>query len=234
MSFMDDLKTDQRTQILVAGIVFFAIAFPAYFGYAASNVDDYDLTGPIGTFEIDGNLTYIEIGAGSETIADQGTATIAVNSDSVNFDDENIVGFRIKLTHSDEESPCAPTATPQADDISSIGGINENTTSLSGSDANLEESLFWINNSIIDGNISDVTESDVHQMLEGGNTGSGTYTFDITVNVNRGSASALVLEACQNDDSDEQVDWIIELISLDYTVEMVEDEEEEEGEEPEE
>ena len=63
MSFMDDLKTDQRTQILVAGMIFFAIAFPAYFGYAASNVDDYDLTGPIGTFEIDGNLTYIEIGA---------------------------------------------------------------------------------------------------------------------------------------------------------------------------
>ena len=50
MSFMDDLKTDQRTQILVAGMIFFAIAFPAYFGYAASNVDDYDLTGPIGTF----------------------------------------------------------------------------------------------------------------------------------------------------------------------------------------
>ncbi len=231
MSFMDDLKTDQRTQILVAGMIFFAIAFPAYFGYAASNVDDYDLSGPIGTFEIDGNLTYIEIGAGSETIADQGTATIAVNSDSVDFDDENIVGFRIKLTHSDTESPCGPGAAPQADDISSVGGINENTTSLSGSDANLEESLFWINNSIIDAKVSNVTESDVHQMLDGGNTGSGIYTFDITVNVNRGSTSLGPLDACQNDDSGEQVDWIIELISLDYAVEMVEDEEEEEPEE---
>ena len=38
MAFMDDLKTDQRTQILVAGIVFFAIAFPVYFNYAASSI----------------------------------------------------------------------------------------------------------------------------------------------------------------------------------------------------
>ena len=234
MSFMDDLKTDQRTQILVAGMVFFAIAFPAYFGYAASNVDDYDLTGPIGTFEIDGNLTYIEIGAGSETIADQGTATIAVNSDSVDFDEENIVGFEIKLTHSDTENPCGPGATPQADDISSIGGINENTTSLSGSDANLEESLIWIDNSIIGNIVPNVTESEINEMLDGGNTGSGIYTFDITVNVNRGSTGLGPLDACQNDDGDEQVDWVIELISLDYTVEMVEDEELEEPEEPEE
>ena len=68
MSFMDDLKTDQRTQILVAGMVFFAIAFPAYFGYAASNVDDYEVSGPIGTYFVDGTYSYHEIGADTETM----------------------------------------------------------------------------------------------------------------------------------------------------------------------
>ena len=49
MAFMDDLKTDQRTQILVAGIVFFAIAFPVYFNYAASSVDEVQLSGRLET-----------------------------------------------------------------------------------------------------------------------------------------------------------------------------------------
>ena len=40
MAFMDDLKTNQRTQILVGGIIFFALAFPLYFNFAASNVDE--------------------------------------------------------------------------------------------------------------------------------------------------------------------------------------------------
>ena len=58
MSFMDDLKTNQRTQILVAGIVFFSISFPLYFNFAANNVDDYEASGPIGTYEVKGNFPY--------------------------------------------------------------------------------------------------------------------------------------------------------------------------------
>ena len=50
MAFIDDLKTDQRTQILVAGMVFFAIAFPLYFNYAANNVDEVQLSGPVGNY----------------------------------------------------------------------------------------------------------------------------------------------------------------------------------------
>ena len=52
MAFMDDLKTDQRTQILVAGVIFFAIAFPVYFNFAASNVDEVKLSGPVGVDRI--------------------------------------------------------------------------------------------------------------------------------------------------------------------------------------
>ena len=33
MSFMDDIKSDQRTQILVSGMVFFTIIFPLYFSW---------------------------------------------------------------------------------------------------------------------------------------------------------------------------------------------------------
>ena len=63
MAFMDDLKTDQRTQILVAGMVFFAIAFPLYFNYAASNVDEVKLSGPVGNYTITGTYDYHVLGS---------------------------------------------------------------------------------------------------------------------------------------------------------------------------
>ena len=64
MAFMDDLKTDQRTQILVAGMVFFAIAFPLYFNYAASNVDEVRLSGPVGNYTITGTYDFHVLGSG--------------------------------------------------------------------------------------------------------------------------------------------------------------------------
>ncbi len=67
---MDDLKTDQRTQILVGGIIFFAIAFPVYFSFAAGEVDSYSASGPVGTYQLTGEYSYHEIGRGSETIGD--------------------------------------------------------------------------------------------------------------------------------------------------------------------
>jgi hypothetical protein len=68
-------------------------------------------------------------------------------------------------------------------------------------------------------------------MLDGGDAGFGEYTFELGVIVNNGEAA---LGVCTNNDSNEQVDWTIELISLEYTLEMVEGEVEEEEEEPEE
>ena len=65
MAFIDDLKTDQRTQILVAGMVFFAIAFPLYFNYAASNVDEVQLSGPVGNYSVEGTYSYHQIASSS-------------------------------------------------------------------------------------------------------------------------------------------------------------------------
>ena len=79
MAFMDDLKTDQRTQILVGGIIFFAIAFPVYFSFAAGEVDSYSASGPVGTYEVAGEYSYHEIASGSETIGDGETANVIAN-----------------------------------------------------------------------------------------------------------------------------------------------------------
>ena len=133
MAFMDDLKTDQRTQILVAGIVFFAIAFPVYFNYAASSVDEVQLSGPVGNYSVEGTYSYHQIASGEVDVNDGSTEDIIANSDA-SMDDlkgKNLVGVRATLTFTDDEtqagSPgCAlPTAQgPQDDDVT--GGMDYN------------------------------------------------------------------------------------------------------------
>ena len=229
MSFMEDIKTDQRTQMLVAGMVVFALMFPAYFYYAAGQADsDFSVSGPVGDYTVNGTISFHEIGSGSELIEHEGTAIVGANSDAGGVEDLNIVGFRITTSHTDTENPCAPTATPEDDEISVSGGINDNTTSYTGTESNGEGSYFFVPD--FQGvTFMNFSSTDLDEMLDGGDAGFGEYTFELGVIVNRGSAG-IPPAGCNNNDSNEQVDWTIELISLEYTLEMVEADEEE-GEE---
>jgi hypothetical protein len=229
MSFIDDMKTDKKTQILVAGMLFFALAFPVYFNYVSGQeLEDYTIGGPVGDYTVNGAFTFHEIGSGGELIIDGETAIVGANSDAGGVDDLNIVGFRITTSHTDTENPCAPTAAPQDDEVSVSGGIDDYTTSYTGTESNGEGSYFFVSD-FLNVTFEDVSSTDLDEMLDGGKAGFGEYTFELGVTVNRGQAP---FGACENDDNNEQVDWVIELISLEYTLEMVEaDEEEEESEE---
>ena len=136
------------------------------------------------------------------------------------MEDLNIVGFRITTSHTDTENPCAPTATPQDDEVSVSGGINDNTTSYTGTEPNGEGSYFFVSD--FQGvTFENFSSTDLDEMLDGGDAGFGEYTFELGVTVNRGSAG-VPPAGCNNNDDDEQVDWTLELISLEYTLEMVE------------
>ena len=217
MSFMEDIKTDQRTQMLVAGMVVFALMFPAYFYYAAGQADsDFSVSGPVGDYTVNGTISFHEIGSGSEIIEHEGTAIVGANSDAGGVEDLNIVGFRITTSHTDTENPCAPTATPEDDEISVSGGINDNTTSYTGTESNGEGSYLFVTD--FQGvTFMNFSSTDLDEMLDGGDAGFGEYTFELGVTVNNGQAGFV----CTNNDNNEQVDWTIELISLEYTLEMV-------------
>ena len=105
MAFMDDLKTNQRTQILVVGVVFFAISFPLYFNFAANNVDDYEVSGPVANYLVKGNYSYHSLGEGTVTVADGESESFTVNTDMISseIDGKNIVGVRAMLTYTDNE-----------------------------------------------------------------------------------------------------------------------------------
>jgi len=222
MAFIDDLKNDQRTQILVAGMVFFALAFPLYFSFAAGEVESFSPSGPVGTYEVSGVYSFHEIASGSETVEDEQTANVIANSDAA-VDDlkgKNIVGVRATLTFDDQESVsglgCAAAPGPQDDDVSgalSYVPFEESGQVLSGESISIE----WHNSSIVGTTVTNMSEGEIELMLSGMGLGLGEHNLDITVNVNTGGGVG-----CGSDDTNEVVNYVIELVSLEYTITMVE------------
>ena len=223
MAFIDDLKTDQRTQILVAGMVFFAIAFPLYFNYAASNVDEVQLSGPVGNYSVEGTYSYHQIASSSQYVNDGESVDILANSDA-SVDDlkgKNLVGVRATLTFTDDETQgglgCAVAQGPQDDAVSGgmdhYGLVEPSTQVSSGDSVNLE----WHDSSIIGTTVSNMSEGAIEMLLDGMGLGEGEHMLSISVSVNTGGGPG-----CVSSDDGEEVSYVIELVSLEYTITAVE------------
>lgn len=222
MSFMDDIKTDQRTQILVAGMVFFALVFPAYFYIAAADVDEsYNLGGPVGNYSVTGTYSYHEIASGSQYIDDGSTLELIANSDAAGDEikGKNLVGVRATLTYTDDETGSGFCAGYQnADDQVSASleypeMIPTNGQVLSGESIAVE----WHVSEIIDTTVSNMSESGIRMLLDGDGMGEGEHYLDISVTVVEGGGTG----NCNTNDNGEEVAYTIELISLEYEIEAV-------------
>ena len=230
LPFIDDLRTDRNTQIHVAAIAFFLIIFPAYFAFAASNTESFTISGgPVGDYSVTGTYSYHQIGDGSQYVNDGDTVNVMANSDAAGdgIDGKNIVGVRATLTFTDDETQQGagcnlPTADDSVDDDVSGTmmhyGLEETSPTLSGESVTLE----WHNSSIIGTTVTNMSESDIMMMLDGMGIGLGEHSLDISVSVNTGGGPG-----CQTTDDGEEVAYTIELISLEYDIEMVEVEPEE-------
>jgi hypothetical protein len=224
MAFMDDLKTDQRTQILVAGMVFFAIAFPVYFNYAASNVDEFEASGPIGNYSVEGTYSYHQIASGSQYIDDGSTIEITANSDAAGDEikGKNLVGVRATLTYTDDESGgglgCVGYQTAD-DQVSASLEYPEmmpaNGQVVSGESISVE----WHLSDLVGTTVSNMSESGIRMLLDGDGMGVGEHYLDISVDVVEGGGTGV---NCQTSDNGEEVSYVIELVSLEYTITPVE------------
>ena len=225
MTFMDNIKNDQRTQILVAGMVFFAIAFPVYFSFAASEVDSYSPSGKIGTYEITGELSYHWIGEGTENVNDGDEVTVIANSDAAGDElkGKNIVGVRATLTYSEtnEESTGAlctgyQTAEDTVDAHLMYVPFEQSRSAIASGES---VSLEWYDSSLLDTTVENMSDSMIELLLDGMGIGFGEHSLDIGVTANTGSGNP----GCgAGNDPGESVSWMIELISLDYTITLVE------------
>jgi len=224
MGFIDDLRTDQRTQILVAGMVFFAIAFPLYFNYAANSVDEFEASGPIGNYSVEGTYSYHQIASGSQYIDDGSTIEITANSDAAGDEikGKNLVGVRATLTYTDDESGggigCVGYQTAD-DQVSALLEYPEmmptNGQVVSGESLAVE----WHISDLLGTTVSNMSESGIRMLLDGDGMGLGEHYLDISVDVVEGGGTGV---NCQTSDNGEEVAYTIELISLEYSITAVE------------
>ena len=220
MSFMDDIKSDQRTQILVSGMIFFAIIFPMYFSYAAGSTDvSYTIGGPVGNYSVEGTYSYHTLGEGTVSVADGESESFTVNTDMVSSEIEgkNIVGVRAILTFEDNEQAPAGCSTAEDDVTGHLmhEDLHMTETVQSGSVISIE----WHDSSLVNTNVSNMSESDIEAMLD--NTemiGYGEQFLEITVDVNNGDCLNPLFET--NDDG-EDVTYTWELISLEYEISAI-------------
>tara|TARA_B100000212_G_scaffold292462_1_gene234470 strand:- start:4581 stop:5243 length:663 start_codon:yes stop_codon:yes gene_type:complete len=220
MAFMDDLKSDQRTQIMAGGVIFFLIAFPVYFNLAADNAEEVEISGPIGNYTVNGTLSYHTLASATEYINDGETLDLSINTDTISseIEDLNIVGVRAILTYQDDEQ--APAGCGSApDDVSGHlmhGDLHNTETVSSGAEVN----ILWQNVSIVDTTVENKTQRQIDEMLTNKNgTGYGVHYLQISVDVNQGSCLDPIRET---NDNGEQIEYEWQLISLEYDLALVE------------
>ena len=222
MYTMEDLKTNRDAQITVGSIVFFVLAFPIYFSIAAGNADT-DFAGAAGDYQVSGELTYVVLDSGSESIADGDTWSMTYNTDAVNDADElNIVGVRISMSYGEDETVSGPFCTGSAAADTITGTASHLTFNASGDGQNNggngahDVSAVWYNQSMLGTNVSGLSMNEIRAQLDSMGAGLGDHSVSIAVDAQAGNEP---LPQCSRSDGGETVDYTVELIVLDYSIE---------------
>ena len=222
--FVERVKTERDAQILVAGILFFTIAFLVAFASAAAGVDSAGLSA-VGDYVVNGEIETILLEEGDQYIQDGDEWPVSQTSDAVRNEIEtaggNVVGIRITMTYDEDEEASGATCPAASgsdapDTITATLEHNEMTNSGSGENPGSHTvDLTWVNLSLLDEEvISGMSGSDIADELDAGDAGLGAYDIVIGVTAAAGNAPGL----CSRSDNGEDVSWTIELLVLDFTV----------------
>ena len=198
MMTLDDLKTNRDTQITVGCIAFFLIAFPLYFSFAASGVSSVAGTRGVGDYQINGNLTYVQLTDGIEYIADGDTYMIDdLHTDSIDdAEDMNIVGVRVVMSYGEDEDAqglCGRSLGGQdaADTISGTAmhaGFNGTADGQNnGGSGEHEVVVEWFNSSMVGAEVSGLSESEIISQIDSMGAGLGAYSAEIGVSAEAGN-----------------------------------------------
>jgi len=226
MSFFEDLKNNRDKQIMAISIVFFVLAFPIYFGLAAAGADGSAGLNEVNMYEVTGELSFIELAAGDEFIADGDPLVIDdLHTDSIDgAEDLNIVGVILSMSYTEEESASGTLnscnlpggGSTTADTITGTTMHGEYNETASGSNDggsgghNVES--FWINMSIPD-SVVVMSKAEIISMIDADGAGLGAYSAEISVDAQSSSTAT-----CTRNDEGEQVSYVIELVVFDYDI----------------
>lgn len=235
MLSMDDLKTNRDTQITVGCIAFFLLAFPLYFSMQSGGSSGTSYGG-VGDYQINGNLTYVQLTDGIEYIADGDTFMVDdLHTDAIDdAEDMNIVGVRVLMSYGeDEEGQGPPTC------VGPLGGQNAGDTisgmamhagfngtadgQNNGGNGDHEVVVEWFNSSMVGAEVSGLSESEIISQIDSMGAGLGAYSAEIGVSAETGNAPG---PGCSRSDNGEEVTFSVELIVFDYSIAPVFNEDE--------
>jgi len=225
MITLDDLKTNRDTQITVICIAFFLIAFPGYFAMKGGNASGSGAMGGVADYNVNGELTYIQIADGIEYIADGDTLMIDdLHTDSVDgAEDMNIVGVRVMMSYGEDESGgdgALCTGDAAADTISGSATHLNFTESAdgqnNGGNGAHDVTVEWFNSSMVGATVSGLSESEIVSQIDSMGAGLGAYSADISVSAEAGNELPVCFD--QRSDDGEEVTYSVELIIFDYTI----------------
>jgi hypothetical protein len=223
MITLDDLKTNRDTQITVICIAFFLIAFPGYFAMKGGNASGSGAMGGVADYNVNGELTYIQIADGIEYIADGDTLMIDdLHTDSVDgAEDMNIVGVRVVMSYGEDETSTAGCIGGNgADSISGMAmhaGFNGTADGQNnGGNGEHEVVVEWFNSSMVGAEVSGLSESEIISQIDSMGAGLGAYSAEIGVSAETGGENPPFV--CQRTDNGEEVTYSVELIIFDYTI----------------
>ncbi|MGB1355304.1 MAG: hypothetical protein ACPID1_06140 [Poseidonia sp.] len=223
MYTMEDLKTNRDAQITVGSILFFVLAFPIYFGYAAGTADG-TLGGGVADYQVNGEITYIELDSGSEYVADGTPWMDTFNTDAINNADElNIVGLRVSLSYGEDETANGATCGASGADTISGTASHLNFTGTAdgqnnGGNGAHEVTAEWYNASMVGAVVEGLTMDEIKEQIDSMGAGLGDHSVEIAVSADVGNENPIPIGGCQRSDDGETVDYTVELMVLEYTI----------------
>ena len=237
MSLIDKLQSDRDTQISAVCIVFFVIAFPVYFGLAASLTDMGTLPGPKGTYEATVDESNLTLGESELDLQDGEAQTISFDTDSIATDLEGSYIAYVRFTISWAETNEQGQGQDQCDEVSieiDMTGVAHNvsniTTEQYDENGNCADGVEHViefemihNYSMINSTHKDVTESEAIAAYDDMGYGRGVYNITVEVDADEGQVlpgPGILVNG--NNDQGETVTVKVEFITIKVAVEMLE------------
>ena len=179
--------------------------------------------GGVGDYTIDSTLFVDDFEDGTEYVMDGDTVTLVFNTDSIDSweNGDNVVGVRVLMNFAEDETSsgfCA-ASNNAADTITGTIIHDEHEQTAQGSNANGQGAVIletvWYNSTLAEsGNVSGLSESEIHEQLDAGDAGLGEYSLEMTVEADAGGTPL-----CTHNDEGEEITYAVQLLILDYSIE---------------
>ena len=193
--------------------------------YLVNAPDSSDSMGGVGDYTIDSTLSVHDFADGTEYVMDGDPVTLVFNTDSITSweNGDNVVGVRVLMNFGEDETnsggPLCAGSNNAQDSITGMIIHDEHEQTAQGSNANGQGAVIletvWYNSTLAEsGNVSGMSESEIHEQLDAGDAGLGEYSLEMTVEADAGGRPG-----CSHSDEGEEITYAVQLLILDYSIE---------------